>query len=74
MEWPNLYHYAGEYTDNRGLPIPDKRIVELLKEVDKDEAEILNFLGKDLIETPGAAYHFLEMFAVQKRFYLGRQQ
>ena len=68
----NLYLYKGKYTDNRGLPIPDERILESLTYLGKDEAEIVNFLGKELMETPGAAYYFLEMCEAQLQFYSQR--
>jgi len=54
-----VYLNIGEYKDFRGLKIPDSKIESLLDNVDKDEAEIINFLG-DLHKENGVLYYFLE--------------
>ncbi len=66
----DVYLCKGEYKDVGGLSIPDSRIEELLTIIDKDEAEVLNFLWQygDVVST-GHAWSFLQTMVAQIPFF-----
>lgn len=48
-----------EYTDIKGLKIPDKRMVDLYKDAGTDENAVSVFLG-DKMKLPGFVFYLLE--------------
>ena len=61
------------YTDLRGLPIPERQIEEMLEIIGKTEDEIINFLGKSIMESSGMAVLFLESFSNVIQYFKDRR-
>lgn len=58
-----------KYTTYRGLLISEEQIESFLTIINKTEEEVANFLGDEMMNTPGVAYKFLDLFASQVTWY-----